>query len=237
MRALIALLAVACSAEPAALVEPSAPIEARVGVHALTLVAPRGFEHLDHGREHRFDAGTRQISLADLGPVTPAAFTRAIEAARELWHSDRPHDARQALSSLKLRALFRDHRRWQAIEPAWESIRRGRDDVDAGYERVLAELERLPAAELAELTESALAAIDEDERRDVAEIRETSIDGRPARIVDTWERLTHAGRRRHLFVLADGHLLVLRMESGAFERLEIAFERIAASLAFRTTSS
>jgi hypothetical protein len=40
-----------------------------VGPHRLRLIAPRGWEHLDHGRVHIFRHGETRISLADLAPA------------------------------------------------------------------------------------------------------------------------------------------------------------------------
>lgn len=44
-----------------------APLETDVGRHRVRVVLPRGWEHLDHGRQHLFRFGEWQLSLTDRG--------------------------------------------------------------------------------------------------------------------------------------------------------------------------
>ena len=60
-----------------------------------------------------------------------------------------------------------------------------------------------------------------------------AVDGRGALLIDTWDRLNHTQRFRHVFVLNEGNLLLARMELGRFEEMEAAFDDLVASLSFR----
>ena len=58
------------------------------------------------------------------------------------------------------------------------------------------------------------------------------LDGREAHRILTWQRLTHDGRRRHVFVVNRGNLLVIRTAMGRDEVLGSAFDSVVRSLVF-----
>jgi len=64
--ALALALAAAGCAKPQPLTQ-----DADVGRHRVSWVLPRGWEHLDHGRQHLFRSGEWQLSLIDRGATTP----------------------------------------------------------------------------------------------------------------------------------------------------------------------
>jgi len=213
-----------------------------IGVHEVAVELPIGWEHLDHGREQRFEESGAQISLADFGPITSDGFVREIGKARELYRTGQLEDARSLVNGLPLRAAFPNTARWATFETPWNVIRRAglpaypasSRSIEEAYTEALVEVRTLPSPSLRSLALATLAELGHNERRDIAHEEAIAVDGRAALSIDTWDRLSHTGRRRHLFVLNEGNLLVLRTETGYFPEMEEAFASIAASLGFRT---
>ncbi len=204
------------------------------------MTSPPDWQHLDHGREQRFERGTHQISLADLGPATRDAFQREIARARELFRLGQVADSRTILEGLQIRRMFPSALRWQAFQPSWKIILRagrerrpvGPEAIDRAYTEVLVEVGALPRPDMTTLAQVALAQTGHDERRDVVLEQAMAIGGRGALLLDTWDRLNHQQRKRHVFVLNEGNLLVARMELGRFVEMEAAFDSLVASLQF-----
>lgn len=84
--------------------------------------------------------------------------------------------------------------------------------------------------------ERAMVKLREDGRREVASRDTLQISGRDARMIDTWDHVSHQYRRRYLFVLNQDKLLVLYTMQGQFELMESAFTELANSLAFVDTT-
>jgi hypothetical protein len=229
------LLTCACSAPE------RDPLPLTVGVHEIQLIVPPEWQRFDHGREQRFEIEMLRISLADMGPATREGFHREIAHARELYRLGQLEDARALLNTLQLRPAFPSEQRWTSFALAWNKIRRaglGRvplepSAVESAYTEVLVEVDALPKPDIASLAIAVLERIGHDQRRDVAEQRAMAVDGRGALLIDTWDRLNHTGRFRHVFVLNEGNLLLARMEMGRFEDMEPAFDDLVASLSFR----
>lgn len=78
----------------------------------------------------------------------------------------------------------------------------------------------------------------EQRRADLAnarlnEAREAFLNDDPeAARVDTWDRLNHTQRKRHVFILNNGNLLVIGMGLGRFAEMEKVFDTVVASLRF-----
>ena len=85
---------------PACAKERNQPLAVRVGHHDLRLVTPRGWEHLDHGRQQLFRNGETELMLEDLGPATPIGLASELRAAQELWRAGRRRDALARVSEL-----------------------------------------------------------------------------------------------------------------------------------------
>jgi hypothetical protein len=217
------------------------PVSVTIGVHEVQLVVPPEWQHYDHGREQRFEIELLRISLADMGPATPEGFHREIVHARELYRLGQLEDARTLLNTLQLRPAFPSKQRWTSFAIPWNKIRRvglGRASLEPGavesaFTEVLIEIEALPTRDIASLASVVLERTGHDERRDVAEQRAMAIDGRGALLIDTWDRLNHTQRFRHVVVLNEGNLLLARMELGRFEEMQAAFDDLVASLSFR----
>ena len=217
------------------------PLPLTIGVHEVQLIVPADWHHFDHGREQRFENGMQHISLADMGPATREGFHREISHARELYRLGQLEDARAHLSTLSLRPAFPSEQRWRSFVIPWNKIRRaglGRvplepSAVESAYTEALAEIDALPTSDMASLAASVLKRIGHDERYDIALQRAMAIDGRGALLIDTWDRLNHTHRRRHVFVLNEGNLLLARMETGRFQEMETTFDDLIATLRFR----
>jgi hypothetical protein len=217
------------------------PSPMTIGVHEVRLIAPVGWHHFDHGREQRFERGMLHISLADMGPATREGFHREIFHARELYRLGQLEDARALLGALNLRPAVPTEQRWRSFLVPWDKIRRaglgrvplGPDAVETAYTEVLVEIDALPKPDLESLAVSVLTSTGHDERRDVATQRAMAIDGHSALLIDTWDRLNHTGRMRHLFVLNEGNLLLARTEMGLFQEMDSTFDDLVASLSFR----
>jgi hypothetical protein len=78
----------------------------------------------------------------------------------------------------------------------------------------------------------ALEQLGENERREIAVTDTLTIDGRAARLVDTWDKVSHQYRKRYLLVLNGRTLLVMYTMQGKFDNMAAAFDRMTASLTF-----
>jgi hypothetical protein len=238
--ALICLLATACARVPEA--PPSTRVD--IGVHVVSFRLPEGWEHLDHGREHRFHRELSRISVSDHGPVVSEGYLRELRRAHELFRDHRLDDARAQASGLDLRPAFPDVDRRKAFFDSWwtaldggrsKNINRG--DAEVAWEYVLREIERLPEPELDDLVDRLFPLIETAAHREIAERVPSELDGRPAIRLETWDRLTHDHRQSFLVVLNEGNLFVLRMERGTYAQMKPAFETLAGSLAFHSVST
>jgi len=67
-------------------------------------------------------------------------------------------------------------------------------------------------------------------RRDIVWRKTVQVDGREAEEIETWDNLTHTLPRRLLFLLNDGHLLVVTSEVGGRENSIRGYDTIRSSL-------
>jgi hypothetical protein len=239
----LALGVAACELEA----PPADAVEVEVGVHLVAFEVPRGWHHVDHGREQRFELETARISLADLGPMTAPGFAEIIRRARQLFRQNQWDDARTLLDTIDPRRFFSSELRWKSVRDDWNQITRIRRDEGAGESRgvsadvewevegaftqLLAEVSALRDPDLETVAMRAIHEIGHDEMRSIARTEALAVSGQPAIRIDTWDRLSHRGRRQHLFIANAGHLLVLRTEMGAAADLVAGFDELAASLA------
>ena len=234
--ALGALLALAAACEEA---PPPANTRLRmqVGIHDVALELVPGWAHFDHGSEQRFHKGLAQISRADTGPATPGAYRHEVVRALGLFRKGQREDARDALKRLDLQREFADVREWREFRALWNvaqssGLRRKYDDIDVenAYLEVLRVVDAFEERDLDALVERALPEVDTAVHRAVAESRELEISGHEARLLETWDKLSHDHVRSYLFALVRGHLLVVRMELGELAELQPAFDVIVATL-------
>lgn len=209
-----------------------------MGAHRLAFDVPDGWRHFDHGREQRFERGTLQMAMADLGPVDGLALAGVVAEARGLWEAGRTEDARAVLARLSLRPAFAGEEEWRAFLEPWAVVSRAGEgatpgELDEAYRAVVETVSSLPPVALETLADAALADLGHDERRSVAERRPVLVDDREGLWVDTWDRLSHDYRQRFLFLVNEGHLLVVRMGLGSFDEMEGPLDALGASLVFR----
>ena len=114
----------------------------------------------------------------------------------------------------------------------WEHVSYGdRHQFRQDLNRIsLEDMGRLGYIDLA--LERAMVKLREDGRREVAWRDTLQITGRDARLVQTWDHLSHQYPKRYLFVVNDNSLLVVYTQSGQFVAMEAAFTELTASLAF-----
>ena len=235
----VAVPLVCCRSDPP---PPPEPTVVTVGVHRVAFRVPDGWLHFDHGREQGFESGLLQMSIADLGPVDGLGYARAIEEAWDLWREGRLEDAREALGRIRLRAAFASVEAWRAFRVHWDVVAQEGDvappgELDEAYRSILETVRGLPPPSLEDLAEAALVDLGHDQRRSVAERRPVLIDDRDGMWVDTWDRLSHDYRQRFLFVVSEGHLLVVHTDLGALSEMEEALDALAGSLVFRPDRS
>ena len=232
--AILCLLLVAACAP---VQEEPVPIRIQPGVHDIALLVPEGWQHLDHGQEHRFHKNQSQISVADIGPVTREGYLREIKHALGLFRRQQAEDAKAHMEMLPLRSHLLSEREWDEISGAWYvavdgGLKRNTtpDDVEVAYDTLLQQVAARKTRTFAELVEHVLVMVFSAPHREVAEQTPILIDGRQGMRLQTWDRLSHDHRQSYLFVLNEDNMLVLRMELGDFAAMLPAFESVLDSL-------
>src|SRR5437867_11649424 len=65
--------------------ESAATRTVEVGRHRVRFAVPKGWEHLDRGRQQLFRSGGTRLSLEELGPATREGIVRELREAEQLW--------------------------------------------------------------------------------------------------------------------------------------------------------
>ena len=223
--ALLAGLVIGCGSAPDR-------VTVDVGVHRVSFIVPDGWQHYDHGREQRLETSNGDIVLTDLGPVTSAGYRTVVLEARELYRKGQREDAEQLLRTLAGGLLINDPELPSTLEESLDAVRVDRPavEVETAFVTVLAALDRLQEPDLASLARASLAEFDHGPRRDIEREERWILDGRAARSIVTWQRLTHDHRRWHVFVVNRGNLLVVRTDMGLDTVLGPAFDAVVRSL-------
>jgi len=229
----VALMLVACAPAP----EPRQPVQFTVGLHDISLMGPEGWDHLDHGLEHRFQQGLNIISVTDIGPITRAGYLRELDHALELFRMERLEDAKAHLGNLHLRSTLFSPREWDEISDAWYVALDGgltkpasTNEVELAYHALVQEIELQKGSSMAELVERIMPSLYNGAHREVAEQTPVVIDGRQGVRLETWDRLSHDHRSSFLLIFNNDNLLVLRMELGAYGEMKPTFDRLVESL-------
>ena len=219
--------------------EPTPPIEIAVGTHRISLLVPEGWQHQDRGRSHRFEQGSAFLIVSDLGPATRDGLVTALRQSRALYDAGQREDASVVLTEIDPHWFFTTRDRWDAVEPAWQALATRNMAappeprvVQSAYRFVLAQAEALLDPDFAAISHTYLGDLGHTSQRDIAREIATSVSGRPALRIETWDRLTHLWKRQYLFVMSDGRLLCLRTELGDTAALDAAFEALTASMAY-----
>jgi len=210
------------------------PVTVDIGAHRVSFVVPEGWQHYDHGREQRLETSDGDIVLTDLGPVAAEGYRTVLVAVRELMRKGQREDAQVALRGLSRAPMIDDAGLRSALDGGLDAIRDDRPfrEVEAALASVLDRLDRFPEHDLVSLATASLAGFDHGPRRDIEREERLILDDRDARRILTWQRLTHDHRRRHVFVVNRGHLLVIRTDMGLDTVLGPAFDSVVGSLVF-----
>lgn len=212
----------------------SDPAVVRVGVHEVSFSVPDGWQHYDHGREQRLESSEGDIVITDLGPVAADGFIRVVVDAREVCRGGRREDAKHLLRGLQPWRGIDDEQTRREISDDLDPVFRDRPEaeVEHAFDAVLSRLDNLPPPDLSSIADEVLNDLNHDSRRDVERREKLRVDGRDARRIVTWQRLTHDHRRHHVFTINQGNLLVLRMDVGVEAILEPAFATVVRSMTF-----
>jgi len=210
------------------------PVVVDIGVHRVSFTVPDGWQHYDHGREHRLETSDGDIILADLGPVTSEGYTDVVVQARELYRRGQRGDALYQLDILDVGFGIADQGVRASLTADLEPVRRERPlpEAEAAFESVLNRLDRLPEPDLKWLANHALVDLNHGFRRDIEREEFVALDERRAVRILTWQQLTHDFRRRHVFVVDNGNLLVIRTDMGLDEILGPALDTVLQSFVF-----
>ncbi len=146
-------------------------------------------------------------------------------------------------------------RAWSRLRHAPDS--KPYDDVAADLATIVAGLDSVPPLALAAIVDWALPRVDatrlasvshlsggkfdgeenddlagrpDAQRRDIVWRKAVTVDGHDAEEIETWGNLTHALPRRLLFVVNDGHLIVITSEVGGREHSLHAYDTIRSSV-------
>ena len=220
-------LVLACSA-------PQEPVVVDIGVHRVSFIIPEGWQHYDHGREHRLETGEGDLVLTDLGPVAADGYRTVVLEARDLTRRGQPEEAAELLNGLTGGRVVENDVLRVELENCLDAVWRGRPTAatEAAFASLLDGLDRLPEPDLEVLALLALEDLDHGPRRAIERRERLILDGREAHRILTWQRLTHNGRLRHVFVVNRGNLLVIRTTMGRDEVLGPAFDTVVRSLVF-----
>jgi len=208
----------------------------QVGHHRVRFSSPRGWEHLDHGREQLFRNGETELRLEDLGAATPPALAREIAAARATWLAGRRRDAiarMREIDGLPL-AFLPSQARADFWRP-WTDVAYAPDVTDsaalgAAFAAMHDGAAALPALTTDQLVESVLERRDDAARREIDRRDTVAVHGASWLAIETWSRVSHLDRRRVAFVVHDGDLLQLTTERGLPEATLGAFDSLLATI-------
>lgn len=222
------ILAAACARPGPQLVE--------VGRHRLKLVPPRGWEHLDHGRQQLFRNGEAELLLEDLGPATPRGLVNELREARTLWLAGRRRDAFARVR--ELHGLPMSPLPSQARADFWKPwtdvtyVPEAADSAAIGiaFDELIREAQALPEVPIERLVGFVLEDFHDGDRREIAHQEAERIHGSQWLAIETWDRTSHLGRHRLACLDDGGYLLFLSTRRGLIEQSGAAFDALLASI-------
>ena len=178
------------------------------------------------------------IHLRDLGPVTPEGLHREMSGLREQWLQGQGAAVQARMKALtpvhfllRVPLLSRDFSiAWQRLLTASKDA--PYDQVAAYFTTMLGTLDQSLALEMPAITDWALPYVEPRTRREIASRKLISVDKREAEEIETRDQVNDNGPRRLLFVVNDGHLLVVW--SGIYDQDKSldAYEMLRSSIRF-----
>lgn len=228
----VVLLALACSR-----LGPGAELE--VGRHRLSLRVPRGWLYVDQGFEKRFRQEATFVDVTDLGPIAGSRYAEELASAHEHWQASGTRVGYEETTKLLApRALFASPEDFELQAEYRRKLVKGYKEGDgplaeANYQALLGLLGRLPPLGMDEVTALALERVQfKPWEEEVVSTEDVVVDGRPARLLRTWARLTHQGPQRYAFIVNAGSLLGIETSGDRHEASSAAFDVIVGSLRF-----
>ena len=208
---------------------------AEVGRHRIRFVVPKGWEHLDRGRQQLFRCGETRLSLETLGPATREGIARELREAERLWREGQWMVAFarvQHMQSPTLRYASSDqrldfYREWNNatyVPAAADSAA-----IGPAFEALIVGTAELPELSDASLLQYALERTFDMRRMEIARRERESIHGAEWTVVEVWDRVSHLWQLRLACVEKDGDLLVLSTEMGRIDVARPAFDALLAS--------
>lgn len=207
-----------------------------VGRHRVRFAAPKGWEHLDRGRQQLFRSGETRLALEELGPATREGIVRELREAEQLWREGQwmvAYARVQHMQSPTLRYASSDQR--LDFYRAWNNATYAPAAADSAaigpaFEALVEGTAKLPEPGDASLLQYAVERTFDMRRMEIGHQEKKSIHGAEWTVVEVWDRVSHLWRLRLACVEKDGYLLALWTESGRFEVAEPAFDALLASV-------
>jgi hypothetical protein len=203
-----------------------------VGHHRVRFLVPRGWEHLDHGRQQLFRLGEAEIELVDRGPANREGIAYELEAAESLWLAGYRRDAFQRVRELH-GPVFRFASSDQRLEfwRPWTDATYIPDMADsaalgAAFEALIAGTAALNSVTPEQTSEYVLMFDSANQRREIGHRDLVKIHGAEWTVIETWDRVSHMNRARVAFLVSDGYLLVLATNRGLFEQTAPRFDEL-----------
>lgn len=212
------------------------PLNLQVGHSHVVIQTPRGWEHLDHGKQHLFRKEEAEVSLSDLGASSRVGITRELGEARQMWMAGRRDDAFAKVRGLKSPELhFATSAVWDGFWRAWNaaSARGARVDsaaIAAGFDSLFVAAGALPPVTQDVLVRYAFQITSDMSRREIARTTQREIEGFTWIEATSWDRVTHGNPMRLAILDNHGYLLALMTDRGLIEQTGPAFDALLASI-------
>ena len=123
-----------------------------------------------------------------------------------------------------------EHRISAVLPEGWEHLDYG------DHHQLRQGFARIAIKEIRGSAETGPRRLGENEQRDIASRTPIRIGDREGLVVDTWDRLSHAHRKRFCFVRGEGRLLAFYMMQGEFETMQPALDALVASVTLDSTA-
>ena len=212
------------------------PLSLQIGHHHVVVQVPRGWEHLDHGKQHLFRKGEAEVSLSDLGASSRVGVARELGEARQMWVSGRREDAFAKVRGLKSPELhFATSTVWTSFWRAWNSVSArgaGTDSaaIGAAFDSLFVAAGALPPVSQDVLVRYSFQITSDMSRREIARVSQREIEGFTWIEATSWDRVTHGNPTRLAILDNHGYLLALMTDRGPIEQTGPAFDALLASM-------
>ena len=217
-----------------------------IGIHEIEFSIPAGWFVMDTGLGPILRTGESDysapsvISFEDLGPCTPEGIRRTLLEAREHCRAGRFGESRQLLDQISLDQIVVIQEDIRSFDNAWSRVRspnhprRGArpEEFEPAYQKLLDRAALIPRRSIEELAREHIEEVSQNGRHETVKTDLVEVDGKPALVIDTWDRLSHKMRRRYLLLINDDNLFFMNSNFGKFPEIDAAFQQLLPSLQF-----